>query len=200
MHIIYRLRGSFLHSVAAEFINELNTEMAQLKQSFAQSDPTHAVVQSAWSEKLAVLRQNYHLKYDHILDNMNEGPAFLADAKAKRCIIESWLHLAKTDRLEIYAISVMSNHVHVLLAYAEPRGFVDIHKLFARHKRFTATVINQLQNKKGRKVWAATVFDRDVRPGGFQNVLWYILNNPVKVGLTDDPINWNGNYVKPDLL
>jgi hypothetical protein len=56
------------------------------------------------------------------------------------------------------------------------------------------TQLNRLQNKTGRKVWATLIWDRDIRSGKSTQVLWYVLNNPKKAGITDNVLSWHGNW------
>lgn len=63
------------------------------------------------------------------------------------------------------------------------------------HKRFTGNQLNKLHGAKGRRVWAEKPYDRDIRDGRFTQVLWYVINNPKKAGITGDPINWVGTWI-----
>lgn len=89
----------------------------------------------------------------------------------------------------------MSNHVHILLSNTDENGSIDFKDLLRRHKHFTATQINKLLHRTGKRLWAKHAFDRDVRRKTYGTVLWYILNNPVKAGLTESPLEWHGNYL-----
>jgi hypothetical protein len=124
---------------------------------------------------------------------------FLSSPEAKRIVIDSWLHIAVQYGLVIYAISVMSNHVHVILCTEKEEAEADLLLIMDRHKRFTGNKLNKLQDAKGREVWAEKIFDRDVRPGRFTAALWYVLNNPKKAGLTEDVLDWCGNWFNPIL-
>lgn len=141
----------------------------------------------------------YYLGYERMLHGISDGPMFLADPGAKAIVIDSWHHIAKQYDIAVYAICVMSNHVHVLLRANAEDAEIEFEILMERHKRFTGREINRLHNSKGRRVWAEDPFDKDVRPGCFTQVLWYILNNPKKAGITDDVLNFPGNWWDPRL-
>ncbi|MBB4080056.1 REP element-mobilizing transposase RayT [Lewinella aquimaris] len=141
---------------------------------------------------------DYYIAFDTLLDKAMQGPRFLQDAAAKQVVIDSWKFIARRYGLRIYAISVMSNHVHVLLENRSASS-TPLADILTEHKRFTATKLNRMQDAKGRRVWAEKEYSRTVRFGHFERTLWYVLNNPVKAGLTDDPTNWCGNYYTEEM-
>ncbi len=60
----------------------------------------------------------------------------------------------------------------------------------------TARLLNQGRRSKG-SVWQAESFDRIVRDQAeLDEKLEYMLNNPVKAGLTADPWNYAGWYFR----
>lgn len=138
--------------------------------------------------------------YDRLLDKVQTGPMFLADPRAKQVIIDNLLHLAKLEGIEIFAICVMSNHVHMLLRTKSSEIVVPFVPFMERHKRYTGRKIKQLKLTEAERVWARKAFDRDVRPGRFWVVLNYILQNPVKIGLVDRPLDFCGMWVQPGLI
>ena len=94
----------------------------------------------------------------------------------------------------IYAICVMGNHVHVLLRGFPERRPLKIGQIVGRHKSFTDKQIKRHLALDDR-VWAFNFYDRYVRDGTFQTVLWYILCNPAKAGLVRHWRQWTGTYV-----
>ena len=111
----------------------------------------------------------------------------------------------------------MPNHVHVLLT------MIDIDKLIKerlnRHdnllenespfqltkalqsiKRHTANYSNKLLNRKG-SFWQSESYDHVVRGAKeMNNIINYILNNPVKAGLVKNWQDWKNTYLKDDLM
>ena len=149
---------------------------------------------------VAAVKDHFCLRYDHLLHQATDGPMFLADQAAKEEIRKSWLHFTRKGAIELIALCVMSNHVHVILRHPNPSGLTSFDWLLGRHKQYTATQINRLQAAKGRQVWAARGFDRDIRPGKFWTVLWYLINNPLQAKMTDNPLHWRGTWVKTGLV
>lgn len=194
VHLTYRLEGSLANQVLADLSTKYHADLEKLREQYGfparkKSSPYYEAYQNA----LASLEVQHYVLYDMLLDKTTNGPMFLAGTKAKAVIINSWKFLALKHGFKLYAISVMSNHVHVVVSNSLDEE-LDLKPILHRHKQFTAYQLNQLQQKPGRRVWARRVFDRDIRPGKFGVVMAYVLNNPVKAGLTDSLFNWSGNY------
>ena len=200
VHISYRLFGSLPTTIHKSLQTALENQLVDLsaRRSLPLKHLAHLSLSAYLSEKRSTTICNFLLA-DKFLDIQKEGPMFLGDNKAKQIIINSWHHIAKQYNLTIYAISVMSNHVHVLLAANDEEAELDYKLIMERHKHFTATKINKFQGSLGRRVWAKIAFDVDVRPGRFERTLWYVLNNPKKAGLCEDIFNWAGNWWNPIL-
>ena len=199
-HYIYRLSGSLPQAIVGQLTQRLEADFDAVAIRFGPAHRRSVAEERAYQAAIDELRAAYEMRYDEALHRVKEGPHFLQSTAVKQQVINSWLKLEELGEVKVHAISVMSNHVHVILSHPDPKGSKPIHNFFERHKRFTATKINRLQNAKGRRVWATAVFDRDIRPGAYRRVLAYVLNNPVKAGLTDEPLNWVGNYVAPGLF
>ncbi|MEM9259812.1 MAG: transposase, partial [Bacteroidota bacterium] len=191
-------------SVPTAAIKKLGEEYERAKikidQHFQLRDrqPT-AILYSAYTEAMFTAETKYFLMYDELLDQNDSGPKYLTGTSAKQLIIDSWHHCSRQYDLTVYAICVMSNHVHVRLRANGEFASWPLIPLMEKHKRFTGRQLNQLHNCKGRRVWAEDTFDRDVRPGRFNQVLWYLINNPKKAGITHDPLAFPGTWWDPRL-
>ena len=92
---------------------------------------------------------------------------------------------------ELIAAVIMSDHVHVLLT---PRENITLSRIMKGIKGVSAHKINMLRKTKGN-VWQDESYDRIIRDQGeLTEKLNYMLNNPVKKGLTDDIWNYHGWY------
>ncbi|SEQ41273.1 transposase [Neolewinella agarilytica] len=200
VHITYRLFDSINSLALAELGEQFEHASNEVKARYHQRDrqPT-SLRHQAYRAEMRQVNMAYYLSYERLLDGMTDGPFFLADPRAKKIVIDSWLHIGRQYDLSIYAICVMSNHVHVLLRANDVNACIDLEMLMERHKRFTGRKINELHDAKGRRVWAEDPFDKDVRHGKFGLVLNYILNNPKKAGITDDILNFSGTWWDPRL-
>ena len=200
VHITYRLHGSIptktLQAITAEQQNHREALTAFYLNRYPKIDPTHHL---SYKRDLLELNLRGFLRLDGAMDKAKKGPFFLSTPAIQELIIEAWKQLAIIEDLTLYAICVMSNHVHVLLRGNREFDLVDGNRLMTRHKRFTARAINKMRGTQGTRVWAEKVYDRDVRPGKFALVLWYILNNPKKAGITDRPLDYAGSWWDPRL-
>ena len=199
IHITYRLHGSIPNLPLQHLHTNHRLQRLRLHAQFRETTPTPGPEELATlrSDLLSSDRQHY-LKWDALLDEARSGPRYLASAAAREIVLDSWHTIARQDKLKIYAISVMDNHVHILLESRNPE-LVSLPDTLVRHKRFTSTALNRLHDAKGRRVWAEHEYSRTVRSGCFDRVLWYVLNNPVKAGITQDALGWEGNWWAADL-
>ena len=79
---------------------------------------------------------------------------------------------------ETIACAVMPNHVHLLLRQKVPLSVKYI-------KAASAVRLNSMLEKTGR-FWAREYYDRAIRNDAhFETVYRYVVNNPLKAGLTD---------------
>ena len=200
VHITYRLYGSIPNLPLQRLHESHRLQLAKLKERFPaprQMEERSALRSYREGNEEAAVR--FYLGYDNLLDRALVGPTFLATPQAKQLIIESWHTLAHLRHLNIHAISVMSNHVHIILESREEQSPFYLEALLRDHKRYTGRELNKLNGTPGRRVWAEKQYDRMIRRGKFEQVFWYVLNNPVKAGLTDDGVTWFGNYWAPEL-
>ena len=199
-HLTYRLYGSIPNLPLQKLHSSHRLRKLRLEQNFP-TDRRNAdkEIKELYRQACQVAEVDHYIQYDGLLDHSTTGPRFLKGSAPKRIIIDSWHHIAKRKGLKIYAISVMENHVHVLLESLSEVRAVSLIDILENHKKWTATQLNRLHGMKGRRVWAEKEYSRTVRRGGFEHVLWYVLNNPVKAGVTNDPLSWYGNWWSPEL-
>lgn len=198
VHIIYRLHGSIPGEQLIRIRKEYDDSKYKIIMDFESDHKISTSKLERFQVQLVELQANFQLKYDQLLNDQKLGPFWLTDEFAKETVIKSWLHLEGLMKIEIDAILVMSNHVHVILA-ARDDVQIDLTELLERHKRFTGRIICNHLNLNLDRFWAKGAFDRLVRRAHYGTVLWYVLNSPVKAGLTNDPLNWTGNYLSPRL-
>ncbi len=105
------------------------------------------------------------------------------------------MHQGEEERLyRLYAYTVMSNHVHVLLHPLEdaqtgkPVPLARITKLL---KGRTARYANQKLGRVGQHFWTHESYDHWSRnENETRRIVAYILNNPVKAGLVSEVSAW----------
>ena len=105
-------------------------------------------------------------------------------SKARTIVLDAVRHFHR-QRYELFAVSVMPDHVHALLQ-PWPKGndttgrpiFWKVSDLMHSIKSFTAHEINKIENSKG-PVWEKESFDRYVRSDrDLKEKFHYILRNP----------------------
>ncbi|MBI4546576.1 MAG: transposase [Ignavibacteriae bacterium] len=91
----------------------------------------------------------------------------------------------------LIAAIIMPDHVHILLT---PTDGFKLSRIMKGIKGASARKINMLRNSSG-SIWQDESFDRIIRDQKELNEkVNYMLNNPAKKGLTDDPWNYHGWY------
>lgn len=95
----------------------------------------------------------------------------------------------------LQALCVMPDHVHLILA---PHDGVSLSKSMQKIKGTSALLVNRARGTHGR-LWQVESWDRIIRDDEeLREKLGYMLENPVKEGLVDDPWTWCGWYLNSD--
>jgi len=98
------------------------------------------------------------------------------------------------SKYHLHAYVVMPNHVHMLIT-----PFDALERITHSLKRFTARKANELLGLTGRPFWQEESYDRLVRDtDGFERVVHYIENNPVRAGLVREPQEFLWSSAKAD--
>ena len=183
MHVIYRLKDSIPRQV-----------LRHLQEDYA----AHAAsVAYEGDSAEATRRQVYEVLIEDALHETSNGPYHLSDPRIADIVLSSWQWLAANRGIQVHAVCVMGNHVHVLVS-SQNGCVVPAGKIMRDHKSHTGLAANRLLGLGGEPFWEVSYFDRDVRAGTFNTVMWYILNNPVAAGLVDHWEAWPHTYLYPD--
>lgn len=95
----------------------------------------------------------------------------------------------------LYAAVVMPDHVHLILL---PNNTYDLAQILKGIKGASARKINQKRKSSG-PIWMQESYDRIIRDENeFLEKMNYIVNNPVKKGLADNPLKYHGLYICND--
>ena len=197
IHITYRLLGSIPKSVVSTLKFRRDNALSFLEEEVMRLPKEHR--EQTRLKRKFLIEGKYEIALDDALHQLSvKGPMFLSEPGISQIIIDSWLFLQEEQSVYIYAICVMGNHVHVILRAPDDKDQVSPGRLIGRHKAHTAKRIkHQLQGIEGG-VWERIYFDRRIRSGKFDKVMWYVLNNPVKSGLVTNWQDWKGTYLNPD--
>ena len=177
--------------------------MAQLK---AEREIEKKALKRASKKDLRNFQKVHFARYDEWLDRIENTPRWLSDPKIARIVKEKLHELAK-DHFHLFAYCIMPNHVHILIqsrlskklpesGKTEKYPIADSMRLL---KGSTARICNLALGRKGA-FWAHESYDHFIRDEReFENVLAYILSNPVKAGLVNKETDWSFSYLHPDL-
>jgi len=125
-------------------------------------------------------------KMDQYLDRSTQG-AFLYGPLLEKII--NYYQSYDQKHFELYAVSIMPNHIHVLLKQLE-----DMTTITRTLKGGSAHIINVELGRKG-KVWSSDYYDKLIRDQEhFDLVYKYIKNNALKAGLADADKRFYGAY------
>jgi putative transposase len=211
-HSIYFITFRLHNSLPQSKIIQLKEEYNEQCKPFINR---HNIPQA--NDKLIQIAEDYFYNFDEILHNCGDGPVWLRiDSIAK--IVADALHFRDKKVYDLFAYTIMSNHVHIIIRPITDTENNLIYNLENENKlgrskcdyllgiileslkRFTAHKANKELGRTGN-FWQHENYDHMIR--NYDELITkteYILNNPVKAGLVDSPEKWQWNYYNVDLL
>jgi putative transposase len=139
-------------------------------------------------------------KKDNFFDSYSGGNHYFKSDNLAQMVANS-LHFWDNKRLELYAYTIMSNHVHAVFRLFDESEISKpfyLEQIMHSIKLFSATECNKALGLKGA-FWQDESYDRLVRDNEeLRRILIYILNNPVKAGLCSKMSDWKWSYIKSD--
>ena len=197
--ITFRLAGS-LPVDAWKNLHEKYEQQKQMLTEKFQGQTLH--------EERYKLQKQYFARFDTLLDCAEGGPHWLSEPRFAE-IVTLQIHSLQPNYYHLHAYCLMHNHIHLLLDQQdipEPLPLKDgQHYTALSHamrllKGRTGYACSALLGHKGA-FWQHESYDHVVRnEKEFGRILAYIVNNPVKAGLTNDWQDWAYTYVNPNLL
>ena len=176
-------------------------------------------------EKYSELQRNNFIKYEKILDSSKYGPKWLSDSRIAN-IVKDAIHFKDNKLYDLISYTIMPNHIHIVLRpiveQASARylnntiikgGNLSPHNsknvVLLKHplteimrllKGGTAFQANKILKREG-SFWQHESYDHVVRDKKeLSRSVKYILNNPVKAGLSKTHEEWEWNYYNPKYL
>jgi putative transposase len=187
----YFISFRLAHSLPAAVVQFLRNEYEkESKRISTYNDP------GIRRENYKTHQAKYFLKYDQLLDSTSYGPVYLKDDKAAG-IVSDALHFYDNKDYDLLCYTIMPNHVHLVFAVPEEkRGNYIVSMILQKIKRYTALKCNQLLNRTGQ-FWHQESYDHIVRnEQELNNILKYVVNNPVKAKLCETWEEWKWTYIK----
>ena len=151
-------------------------------------------------------QKRYFGKFDKWLDKAVCGERWLSDERIAQLVYDAILYRDR-KQYNLTCFTIMPNHVHMVfspLNAAQPdrsrskrkSGKYLLSPIMESLKGYTAGEANKILGRSG-SFWQHESYDRVVRDANeLQRIIKYVLNNPVKAGLTDRPELWKWTYLK----
>ncbi len=148
--------------------------------------------------ELYKIQKRYFAKFDSYLHQCLNGVQYLGIEAIAEVLSEA-LHYRDTKYYQLHAFCIMPNHVHVLLTTTiHQEGFFRVLQSLKRH---TARKSNELLDLTGNAFWGEESYDHVVRDDEeFVRIIDYIVQNPVKAGLTGKWEDWKYTYVSKEIM
>jgi putative transposase len=162
-----------------------------------------------FKEKIYDINKKYFAKYDKFLDGSTNKSDFDINSIVAD-IISQKIKSFDEIRYELLTYCIMPNHVHLLVYHFSD---LEINKtnLYGKGKNYsfsetlrlikgsTSREANKILNRSG-SFWHHESYDHIVRnEKELNNIVNYILQNPVKAGLINEWKNWKWSYCKYDI-
>lgn len=186
---IYPIGASFFvtfrlaNSVPDEVLADLKTQKEK-QATFIQNQSNPDTENSLYD-----LEKRFFAFYDAMLDKYSNPNDFLRNDKVAQIVASKFIEFDGVF-YDLVAYCIMSNHVHILIDTANYISLLP-HHTFAKTMQYikggSARLCNQLLGRQG-DFWAEESYDHYVRNlTEKDNIIKYILNNPIKAGLVK---NW----------
>ena len=122
----------------------------------------------------------------HITCRGNNKRSIFEDDSDRRLFLLQLARVARRYGWKIHAYCLMRNHYHLVLEISEQgmsRGFCELHTGYAVSYNRRYGRVNHLF---GKRYWNGWLPDQT----SFINACRYVLQNPVRAGLVDEPEKW----------
>ncbi len=190
--ITFRLFGSLpaevISALKEEFESEKRSTSAIMKKERRFFDPT-------------ILRRRYFERFDDLLEKYSESPKYLSNPAIAQIVVDA-IDFGNGRRYNTVCFCIMPNHVHLVLdvrgytvePYLKRPSYV-LSRIMESLKRHSARQSNIVLGRVGH-FWQKESYDHVVRDGNdLNNIIRYIIDNPVKAGLISSPDKWKWSYV-----
>ena len=123
-----------------------------------------------------------------------------ADPSAAALTLDQFLHTARVEGFEILAYCFMPDHFHALVEGQVEEA--DLHRFVRLAKQRAGFRFSRARHQR---LWQASFFDRTLRrERELDEVIAYVVNNPVRAGLVDDPAAYalwgSQTYTRDEIL
>lgn len=153
------------------------------------------------NEKVEIIIQpnkhSYFVSFDEYLDKYESDKNYLSLPEIAE-VNKNGIHHYDSKYYQLICYCIMSNHIHLVIKLTE--NAPDLSKIMHSIKRYTAKESNILLDRKGA-FWAQESYDHLVRNSNeLRTIVNYVVNNPVKAGLTKDWNKWPHTFLRDDFF
>ncbi|SHK52033.1 REP-associated tyrosine transposase [Hymenobacter psychrotolerans] len=178
LFVTFRLNGSLPRRVIAQLLEK--------RELLRQAPATRLSAAERYREQ-----KQFFARFDAQLDQAAHGPRWLAEP-AVAAVVSEALHFRHGKAYELICFCLMPNHVHIVVQL--PDDAPDFMRTLQSLKMNTALKANKILEREGQ-FWQRESYDHIVRDGKeLQRIVAYVLENPVKAGLTDNWQDWPYTY------
>jgi len=191
--VTFRLAGS----LPQEALESLHLERQKAEENLARNFQGEAL-----AEERYILFKKMFARYDALLAH-SAGPQWLKDPRVAE-IVRREVHALHPETYRLICYCIMPNHAHILIdlqGVATPPPLKQ-----GQHYTSLSHAMKLLKGRTGhacRKIlggsgafWQHESYDHVVRnQREFENIISYILNNPVEAGLATDWQDWKYSYL-----
>lgn len=198
--ITFRLAGS----LPVEIISRLKVEQKEAKKQIAKLAKEGNAAE--YARALSDQQKRYFGKFDEWLDKVETGERWLGDERVAKLVYDAIVY-RDGKNYNLICFTIMPNHVHMVFSApvdGQPARLPSNRKsakyllspIMESLKGYTAVKANKILQRSGA-FWQHESYDRVVRnEKELQRIINYVLNNPVKAGLSDRPESWRWSYIK----
>jgi putative transposase len=139
-------------------------------------------------------------KWDAVLGQASVGPSWMGRAEVARVVAQA-LHAYAGRGYDLHAFCVMPNHVHAVITplRREEGTYHWLPSIMRLLKGRTARQANVVLGRKGA-FWEHENYDHVVRDEAeLGRIITYVLDNPVKAGLSESRDEWEWSYCECEL-
>ncbi len=191
LFITFRLANS----LPIDVLERLSQASKHVEDSLSKLPDTPESHRRREQERLALFE-----KWDDALHTTPVGEHFLADDRIA-AIVADCIRYHDKDWFDLDAYCIMSNHAHLVLTPREKSETEDygLAQIMHNIKRNSSKQANLILGRSG-PFWQHESYDHVVRDDAeLERIVKYVLYNPVKAGLVDDPSKWPWSYSRVEL-
>ena len=125
----------------------------------------------------------------HVSFSLKKGDSLTPGER--RIVLDECLYW-REKRYQLFAAVVMPDHVHIVIRPLrdDNEEYWPLSKIIGGIKGYTARRINQARGLRG-SIWHRNYYSRILRTkGDLREKIAYVVNNPVKAELVDDPFKY----------